>query len=103
MSIKRQYLKGKQLYKVTFRLINGNGLDAKNIRIIGEFNDWDFASEPMEKSEGGVFTKVLELDADQEYQFRYLVDNKFWENDPDADDLVPSGTGKEDYNSVIVL
>lgn len=103
MSIKRQYLKSKQLCKVTFRLINGNGLDARHIRIIGEFNGWDFEAEPMEKSGNGVFTKVLELGTDQEYQFRYLVDGKFWENDPDADDLVPAGTGKEDYNSLIVL
>ena len=103
MSITRQYLRNKQLCKVTFRLVNGNGLDAANIKIIGEFNDWDLAAKPMDKSKDGVFTKVMELDPDQEYQFRYLVDNKFWENDPDADNLVLAGTGKEDYNSVIVL
>lgn len=103
MSIKKQNLKTEQLCKVTFKVVNGNGLDAHKIKILGEFNNWNPQTEPMKKLKGGVFTQVIKLETGREYQFRYLVDDYFWENEPEADKLVPSGVDPLEYNSVIVL
>ena len=103
MSIKKQYLKKEPVCKVTFRVANGHGLEAQNIKLLGEFNSWDPATEPMKKLKSGEFTQVLKLETGKEYQFRYLVDGVFWENDPEADKLVPNGFDKDDYNSVIAL
>jgi len=103
MILKKEYLKKEQLCRVTFQMANGNGLYARDIKIIGEFNNWDLDTKPMNKPRDGIFTQVLELEVNQEHQFRYLVDDLFWENEPEADDLVPSGIDEEDYNSVIVL
>ncbi|NQU55550.1 MAG: isoamylase early set domain-containing protein [Bacteroidetes bacterium] len=103
MSIKKQYLKKESVCKVTFRLANNNGLNANTIKILGEFNEWNQESEPMNKLKSGEFTQTLKLDAGREYQFRYLIDDTFWHNEAEADKLVPNGLVVEDYNSVLVL
>lgn len=84
-------------------MTNGDGLYASKIRIVGEFNNWDKKAKPMRTPKKGVFIQEVELETNQEYQFRYLVDDIFWENEPQADGLVPSGVDVEDYNSIIVV
>lgn len=103
MSIKKQYLKKEPVCKVTFKFANGYGVDAQTVKILGEFNNWDSDTEPMSKLKSGDFSQILKLEPGKEYQFKYLVDGIFWENEPEADKLVPNGIDKEDYNSVIVL
>jgi hypothetical protein len=44
----------------------------------------------------------LDLEPGREYQFRYLLDEKIWGNDSDADKLVSSPYGDSE-NSVIVI
>jgi hypothetical protein len=44
----------------------------------------------------------LNLEIGREYQFRYLVDDKEWENDMEADKFVPTPYGDSE-NSVIVV
>ena len=44
----------------------------------------------------------LNLTPGKDYQFRYLIDNKIWENDWEADNYVKSAVSAEE-NSVIVL
>lgn len=100
MSFKKQYLKSKPVCKVTFKLTKEEAQNAETVRIIGDFNDWDISAEPMKKLKDGSFTAKLDLPRDAQYQFRYLLNDKEWENDWAADEYVPSPMSFEE-NSVI--
>jgi hypothetical protein len=56
----------------------------------------------MKKLKKGAFTTTLNLEKGREYQFRYLLDNKNWENDAGADRFVETPFGDSE-NSVIAL
>lgn len=101
MSLKKTYLKSKSVCKVTFRLPAEIGQDADSVHIVGEFNDWDASSTPMKKLKNGSFTATLDLETGKEYQFRYLIDEKTWENDGEADKYVRTPYGDSE-NSVVV-
>ncbi|MFT4938603.1 MAG: 1,4-alpha-glucan branching enzyme [Paraglaciecola sp.] len=100
MPFKKQYLKSKPVCKVTFKLSKEEAQEANSVSLVGEFNDWDKAGFPMKKLKNGSFSTTLDLAKDKKYQFRYLLDNKVWENDPVADEYVPSAVSFEE-NSVI--
>ena len=102
MSIKKQYLKTKSVCKVTFRIPEKMANSAGTAHVVGEFNNWDFSSTPMKKLKTGAFTTTVNLKKGREYQFRYLLDNKNWGNDADADKSVPTPFG-DCENSVIAL
>ena len=102
MSIKKKYLKSKPVCKVTFRISEEIGKSAATAHVVGEFNGWDFFSTPMKKLKKGAFTATLNLEKGREYQFRYLLDNSNWQNEGDADKLVPSPFGDSE-NSVIAV
>jgi 1,4-alpha-glucan branching enzyme len=101
MSIERKKLKSKPICKVKFSLSGESYNNAETMCVSGEFNDWSPDSTPMKKSKVGVWSVTVDLETGKEYQFRYLINNQNWENDPDADKSVPSGHGS--VNSVIVL
>lgn len=102
MSIKKQYLKKDGVWKITFGLIEDiNGIE--NVRILGDFNNWDINCEPMKKLKTGDFTQTIILEPGKAYQFRYLINNTKWENDQEADLLVPNGYGPDEFNSLINL
>ena len=102
MSIKKQYLKTKPVCKVTFRISEELGNSVGTANVVGEFNNWDFSSTPMKKLKKGAFTATLNLEKGREYQFRYLLDKKNWENDATADRFEPTPFGDSE-NSVIAL
>ena len=95
-SLKKLYLKAKSLCKVTFRLPKEAAPEATQVTLVGDFNQWDTNETPMQKLKNGDFTVTLELACDQEYKFRYLIDNSQWENDWQADRYVPNGHGSDD-------
>ncbi|MDQ2696683.1 MAG: isoamylase early set domain-containing protein [Pseudomonadota bacterium] len=101
MSIKKQYLKSRAICKVTFTLPREAAETAETVHIVGDFNNWDNSATPMKKLKNGGFTTTLELELDREYQFRYLIDGKKWENDWNADKYVPSSYGED--NSVVTI
>lgn len=100
MSLKKQYLKSKPICKVTFRLSAEEAKNANEASLVGEFTEWDKQPLTMKKLKSGDFTLTLNLETDQEYQFRYLLDGEIWENDWSADDYRPSAISSED-NSVV--
>ena len=100
MAFKKQYLKSKAVCKVTFKLSKQEAKGAQKVSVVGDFNNWDEASTPMIKLKTGGFTATLKLPKDSKYQFRYLLDEKEWENDWQADEYVPSPISLED-NSVV--
>lgn len=103
MSIKKQYLKSEPVCKVTFKVSKEVAPDAEIVKILGDFNGWSKDVEPMSKLKSGDFTQTLKLDAGSEYQFRYLICDKTWANDEEADKTVPNGVVEGEFNSVLAL
>lgn len=100
MSIKRQYLKKDGVCKITFSLKDDNEM-IKTIRLLGEFNDWDRKCVPMKKVKNNGFSQAINLKSGKSYQFRYLVNDSVWEDEPECDNYVPNGVGE--FNSLIQL
>jgi 1,4-alpha-glucan branching enzyme len=48
---------------------------ASNVYLLGEFNDWDERSLPMEKDKQGAWVRQIELSPGT-YRYAYLVDGK---------------------------
>jgi 1,4-alpha-glucan branching enzyme len=101
--LKKRYIKSRDVCKVTFELPKGEwpeGIEAENVSLVGEFNDWDPSATPMKRGKGGDFQAMLELEPGRAYQFRYLVGGEHWCNDWHADAYVPNDLGEE--NCVVV-
>jgi len=69
---------------------------AKEVSLVGEFNNWDPKSGRMAKKKG-VFQKTIRLDPG-EYQYKFLIDGE-WHCDPSARRQVPNEFGTT--NSVV--
>lgn len=84
MSLTKQFLKTKPVCKVRFRLSSEEAEQAEIVYLSGDFNDWD-TGQPMRRLKDGSFSLQLDLDSGREYQFRYLLQDGRWINDPEAD------------------
>lgn len=102
MSFKKQYLKSKPVCKVTFKLTKEEANSADSVKLVGDFNDWDVKTAPMKKLKNGDFSSTITLPKESKYQFRYLLDDKDWTNDANADEYAPS-TVSYDENSVVAV
>lgn len=96
--LKKQYLKTKNVCKVTF--YTPAAIEAETIFLVGDFNEWNEKSTPMERLTDGRFKLTLELEKEKEYQFRYLVNGAEWHNDWEADKYVPNPYSGD--NSVVI-
>ena len=103
MSIKKQYLKSKPECKLSFRVTKEEANNADSVKIVGEFNGWDEAVVPMKKLKSGDFTQTINLETGKAYQFKYLINDNVWENDAEADKMVPNGIVEGEFNSVVEL
>ncbi len=81
MAIKKQYLKSKPVCKVTFEVL---AKDSKTVSVVGDFNKWNTESTPLKKLKNGRFKGVISLDADNIYEFKYVVDGNY-QNEEKAD------------------
>jgi 1,4-alpha-glucan branching enzyme len=81
MAIKKQFLKSKPVCKVTFMLA---AEEAKNVAVVGSFNEWNDKATPLKKLKNGTFKGTVDLESNTSYEFRYLVDGAFV-NDEEAD------------------
>jgi Uncharacterized conserved protein len=99
--LKKQFSKSKPVCKVTFSLPKQAVNGGKEVKLLGEFNNWNPEEGIMLKSSKSEFKTVIELETGREYQFRYLIDNSVWENDWAADYYLPTPYGVE--NSVVTL
>lgn len=100
MSLKKQFSKSK--CKVTFTLPKNAVAGAKNVKVVGEFNEWNPTNAVTMKAAKDEFKAVVELPVGQDYQFRYLVNDSIWENDWNADNYVKSPYDGID-NSVVFV
>lgn len=97
--IKKQYLKSRPVCKVTFEL--PANVEADSAAIVGDFNGWEVGATPMQQLKDGRFKAVVELEKDNQYQFRYVVNGGEWLNEDEADGYVPSPYASE--NSLITV
>ena len=97
--MKKTYSKAGNSCRVTFQLPAEVG--AESVSLCGEFNDWDKAKHVLKRRKDGSFSTTISLKPENEYRFRYWVDDSRWENDWSADKYVPNEFGTED--SVVVV
>ncbi len=102
MSLKKKYLKTKPICKVSFSLPKDATKTAKEVAIVGDFNDWNTRANFMKKLKNGSFTSTIDLSPGKHYEFRYLIDGETWANDWIADAYVPTVYGDEE-NSVVAV
>jgi 1,4-alpha-glucan branching enzyme len=81
MAIDKQFLKSKPVCKVTFTV---PAQEANEVKVVGSFNEWDTNATPLKKLKNGTFKGAVNLDKGQSYEFRYLVDGNYT-NDDQAD------------------
>lgn len=78
MAISKQYLKSKPVCKVTFSIL---AKDAKEVSVVGSFNEWDAQAAPLKKLKNGTFKGTLNLDKDSSYEYKYIVDGEYINDD----------------------
>ncbi|WP_204346919.1 isoamylase early set domain-containing protein [Psychroserpens algicola] len=82
MAIKKQYLKSKPVCKVTFSV---PAEEANKVAVVGTFNEWnEKKAVKLKKLKNGTFKGTVDLEKDNSYEFRYVVDGQ-WVNDDQAD------------------
>ena len=81
MAIKKQFLKSKPVCKVTFSIPEK---EATSVSVVGNWNNWNPKKQPLKKLKNGKFTGTIDLETGKDYQFRYLIDGQ-WKNEQDAD------------------
>ncbi len=99
--LKKSFSKTKPVCKVTFSLPTEAAAEAKDVRILGDFNNWSWEKGFKMKAGKAEFSTEVELEAGKSYEFRYLIDNHIWENDWAADAYAPAPYGV--FNSVLSL
>lgn len=98
MAITKQYLKSKPICKVTFTV---PAKDANEVTVLGTFNEWNEKDAlQLKKLKNGTFRGTVNLKKDTSYEFRYLIDGEFV-NDEGADDYQTNEYGGK--NAVINL
>lgn len=98
MAITKQYLKSKPVCKVTFTV---PAKEAQKVSVLGTFNEWNEKNAlVLKKLKNGIFKGTINLEKDTSYEFRYLVDGTFI-NDEKADAYKTNEFGGE--NAVLNL
>jgi len=99
MSLTKKPLKSRPVCKVTFSMPSNKVNGADSVVLSGEFNGWSLETHPLKRKRDGTYAITLDLEPNQQYQFRYVIDGQRWENDDAADAYVPNDLGTE--NSVL--
>ena len=95
--VQKTYYKTKDYCKVKFSFTVEN---AETVEILGLNSDWE-NSVIMSRKKDGSFSADVNLPKDSTHEFKYLVNETEWLNEPDADKEVPNVYGGS--NSVITL
>jgi hypothetical protein len=95
--VQKTYYKTKDYCKVKFSF---NVENAETIEILGLNSNWE-NSIIMSKKKDGSFSADVNLPKDSTHEFKYLVNEKEWLNEPEADTVKPNEYGGT--NSVITL
>ncbi|USE35732.1 isoamylase early set domain-containing protein [Endozoicomonas sp. SCSIO W0465] len=93
--LKKKIIKKTAETEVTFEFAQ-KGI--KSVSLVADFNQWQPVTMKYHKKDKAFRTKA-KLPGDGAFHFRYLLDDKVWENDHNADDYVPNPYGSD--NSVV--
>jgi len=96
--MKKTYNKDRSKCRVTFEL--PAEIEAKKVALCGDFNEWDQSKNMLKKRKAGHFSTTITLTPGK-YRYRFLLDDKKWENDWSAEEYAPNEFGTED--SIIVI
>ena len=91
----KRFFKTKDEVEVTFEWPQGA---ESTVAVAGDFNGWEATPLKLNKKNKSYRLKVR-LPKGDSFQFRYLIDDSTWENDPAADDYVRNSFGTD--NSLI--
>jgi 1,4-alpha-glucan branching enzyme len=83
------------IMQATFTL--PNSIWADRIYLVGDFNNWNRTSHPMERDREGGWRITVDLEVGRSYQFRYLCDDERWINDGQADAYVLNPYGGDNF------
>jgi serine protease AprX len=89
------------------RVQNGNLLfvyhddEAHNVSLAGDFNRWNPVSHPLTKDASGLWLSKLATPGPGSYQYKFVVDDRRWIEDPSNGMKVSDGFGG--LNSVLVV
>ena len=88
----------KTIYRrrVTFSL---KATGAKEVSLLGDFNNWDAAATPMKRDKDGIWKSTLILPSGK-YEFKFLVDGR-WREASKAESSVANSFGT--LNNVLVI
>jgi len=59
--------------------------DAKEVILMGDFNNWNSKRHPMKKTGNGLWNETVIL-APGKYEYKFLIDGN-WETDPSNDQI----------------
>jgi 1,4-alpha-glucan branching enzyme len=62
--------------RVTFKI---KAPSAKEVTLVGDFNNWNAHEHPMKKDEEGFWEVTVPL-APGTYEYKLLIDGRWWEN-----------------------
>ena len=82
--------------RVTFSL---RAAHAREVSLLGDFNNWDAAATPMKPDKNGIWKSTLILSSGR-YEFKFLVDGK-WREASKGESSVPNSFGT--LNNVMVI
>ncbi|MEL6389786.1 MAG: hypothetical protein AAFQ02_06465 [Bacteroidota bacterium] len=102
MPLTKKYVKSKQCVRVTFKIPHEFNPADKEIRLLGEFNEWDWSKAPRLSKKKCCYEAKVDLKPGREYQYRYLIDGVIWTNDRVADAYRPNQF-TADYNCIVDL
>jgi hypothetical protein len=95
--VQKTYYKTKDYCKVKFSFSTEN---AETVEILGLNSDWQH-SIIMSRKKDGTFSADVNLPKDSRHEFKYLINEKIWVNEPEADEQIPNSFGG--MNSMINL
>ncbi len=72
--------------------------EAASVSVAGDFNGWNPAQTPLERSDGGMWTATIPLKPGR-YQYMFVIDGKEWIADPLAEEETTDGFGA--HNAVL--
>ncbi|MGY3572680.1 isoamylase early set domain-containing protein [Vibrio sp. SCSIO 43135] len=90
--INKRFFKTKDEVEVTFEL-DASHADS-SVALVADFLDWQ-PTEMKKVAKSKSFKFKTRLPKDAQFEFRYLVDNQKWVNDPNADQYIPNGYGED--------
>jgi 1,4-alpha-glucan branching enzyme len=93
--------KVKTKQKIKRRRVNFSleAADAKEVILMGDFNNWNPKRHPMQSDENGMWNQSVLIPPGR-YEYKFLVDGQ-WRVDPQNERICPNSFGT--YNSVFNL